>query len=82
MNTRNDLTPAELEGQLIDLQSQIAFQDDTIQSLNDALALQQQDILLLKQQLSQLMQDLKGMLNDKDGGPSMGSMFDERPPHY
>lgn len=77
------LSSEQLEYQLIDLQTQVAFQEDTIQSLNDVVALQQQDILKLKQQVVGLLQDLKGVLdNASSGGAGGGSLFDERPPHY
>ena len=45
-----------LEQQVIDLQSQLAFQEDTIRDLDAALAEQQRDILLLRRQLQLLQQ--------------------------
>ena len=73
----------ELRQQLMEVQSQLAFQEDTVQSLNDALALQQQEILTLRRQLEliKLRQDEQaagaGQHTDQPGGP-----VDEKPPHY
>jgi SlyX protein len=63
--------------QLIDLQSQLAFQEDTLQSLNDVVTRQQQQINnlneLCKSQKSQM--ELMSSEMGKD-------TLDERPPHY
>lgn len=71
----------ELRQQLTEVQTQLAFQEDTLQTLNDALALQQQEILLLRRQLEllKLRQDEGAAQSERDqpGGP-----VDERPPHY
>ncbi len=69
-----------LEAQLQELQAQFAFQEDTVTSLNEALAVQQREILLLKEELALLKQRLKEQgdtLADMAGAPA-----DERPPHY
>ncbi len=69
-----------LEAQLQELQAQFAFQEDTVTSLNEALAVQQREILSLKEELSLLKQRLKEQgdtLADMAGAPA-----DERPPHY
>ena len=82
-NEADKMSTPELEQQLIDMQTQLAFQEDTIQSLNDVVALQQQDILQLKQQVVGLLEDLKELLDNSSGaGGGGGSLFDERPPHY
>jgi len=73
----------ELRQQLMEVQSQLAFQEDTVHSLNDALAQQQQEILLLRRQLEliKLRQDEQaagaGHQTDQPGRP-----VDEKPPHY
>ncbi len=77
MTENKTLTNAELEQQLIELQMQLTYQEDTIQSLNDVITTQQQDILLLKQQLTQFVEEVKN--TSSSGGTSL---FDERPPHY
>lgn len=63
---------------LIELQTQMSFQDDTIARLNDVVTLQQQDIDSLKQQLDQL----KKQIQDAIAGEVEGASDDERPPHY
>ena len=79
MSAENELH--HMQGQLVELQTQLAFQEDTLQTLNDALALQQQEILLLRRQLEllKLRQDEGAAQSERDqaGGP-----VDERPPHY
>ena len=73
----------ELRQQLMEVQSQLAFQEDTVQTLNDALAQQQQEILLLRRQLEliKLRQDEQaagaGHQTDQTASP-----IDEKPPHY
>ena len=73
----------ELRQQLMEMQSQLAFQEDTVHSLNEALAGQQQEILLLRRQLEliKLRQDEQaagsGHQTDQPGTP-----VDEKPPHY
>lgn len=65
---------------LQDLQAQFAFQEDTVASLNEALASQQQEILSLREELRLLKLRLKEQgdaLADMSGAPT-----DERPPHY
>jgi SlyX protein len=69
----------ELKTALADVQSQVAFQDETVAALNDALASQQQEILLLRRQLELLKQRL-----DEQAGEAVPStpVSDEKPPHY
>ncbi|RLA46218.1 MAG: SlyX protein [Gammaproteobacteria bacterium] len=71
----------ELKQQVMEVQSQLAFQEDTVHALDAALALQQQEILLLRRQLEliKLRQDEQaaGHQPDQRGGP-----VDEKPPHY
>jgi SlyX protein len=73
----------ELKQQVMEMQSQIAFQEDTMQTLNDALALQQQEILVLRRQLEllKLRQDEQAArAGHQDESP--GSPGDDLPPHY
>ncbi|MFV0478567.1 MAG: SlyX family protein [Parahaliea sp.] len=63
------------------LQSQLAFQEDALAALNDALSQQQQDILLLRRQVallkSQQDEQAAALAELPGGDPS-----NERPPHY
>lgn len=72
---------AQLQQQLMEVQSQLAFQEDTVQALNDAVAQQQQEILLLRRQLALLKQrqDEQAVRADEQGG---GLPVAEKPPHY
>lgn len=65
---------------MVELQNQMAFQEDTVEALNDAIAAQQIEISLLKRQLELLKQrqDEQGPSNDQPGEATV----DERPPHY
>jgi SlyX protein len=71
----------QLKQQLMEVQSQLAFQEDTMQGLNDALSAQQQEILLLRRQLEllKIRQDEQGTPQEPGG---TGSAMDEKPPHY
>ena len=76
MDTENEIE--RLQAQLVELQTQVAFQEDAIAGLNEALALQQQDLdslkrhwELLKQQYSELQQQVPGV-----------EVTSEKPPHY
>ncbi|MCD5972491.1 MULTISPECIES: SlyX family protein [Pseudomonas] len=66
-----------LEARVTDLESRLAFQDDTIQALNDVLVAQQRA-------LDRLQQQFAAMLKRQE---EMGSQFeifgeDAPPPHY
>ena len=71
----------DLRSAVEDLQSQLAFHEDTVQTLNDALASQQQELLLLRRQLELLkeLQDQQGRALDQL--PDLPAA-DEKPPHY
>lgn len=70
----------ELQKQLEELQSQMAFQDDTLQALQSALAAQQQDLLTLRRQLTLLKLRQDEQAQQAEDGPS--ALADEAPPHY
>jgi len=69
----------DLRQQLDDVQTQMAYQEDAVRELNDALSLQQQEILLLRRQIQLLKQrqDEQGTGPDGAAAPA-----DEKPPHY
>lgn len=67
----------ELQTQLIDLQTQLAFQEDALQALDAVVTRQQQSIdrlLLLQQRLERQLAELSGTA---ESAPA-----DQRPPHY
>ena len=70
-----------LKEQMLDLQSQLAFQEDAVKSLDEALALQQKEILLLRRQLELLRQHQQEQATQNEDG-SRANPLDEKPPHY
>ena len=71
-------TIEELQQQLVDVQTQLAYQEDTVRQLNQALAAQQQEILLLRRQ----MQLLKQRQDEQIHAGEATAPLDEKPPHY
>lgn len=59
------------------LETRLAFQDDTIQQLNDALIAQQARIDLLETEMRQLIDQFRSGATDAQIDPA-----DELPPHY
>jgi SlyX protein len=70
-----------LAQQMLELQSQLAFQEDTLSSLDAALALQQQEILLLRRQVELLLARQQEYEANNDAGVAYTAR-DELPPHY
>ncbi|QIB67244.1 SlyX family protein [Kineobactrum salinum] len=69
-----------LQSQLEELQTQLAFQDDTVQALQQALASQQQELMLLQRQLELLKQRQDEQASALEELPGSGDS--EQPPHY
>ena len=66
-----------VEERIAELESRLAFQDDTLQALNDEVVRQQRDIerlQLLVSALSQRQDELQTQIGSEDE--------DEVPPHY
>lgn len=70
------MTDRTLEEKLIDLQTKLTFQDDTIDQLNHVVTKQQQQIDQLTDQLALLKQAINAIANDG------GFAGHEKPPHY
>lgn len=67
-----------LTGRIDELESQVAFHDELIESLNTTVARQDREILELKHQFKRLSERLKEM-----GETAAGAVpQDETPPHY
>ncbi len=65
------------------LEEKLAFQEDTLQKLDDALASQQQQILLLEHQVKLLGEQLRKVEDASVGAaPAGAAPADEKPPHY
>ncbi len=65
----------------VEMQTKMAFQEDSMQQLNDIVAQQQKDILQLQSQMSQLIRELNSVLGDLESGASAG-VANQKPPHY
>jgi SlyX protein len=72
---------AKLEEQLVELQTQVAFQEDTIGELNRALSLQQQDLAALQEQWK-LLKSQYSELQQRIPQDAPTTLLDEKPPHY
>ena len=71
---------SKIAGDLIEVQNQLAFQEDTMEALNTVLTQQQQEILVLRRQIELLKQR-----QDEQGTGLDGDQTDpatEKPPHY
>lgn len=67
--------------ELIELQTRLAFQEDTINQLNQVITQQDAAILQLQQQMRLLARKLDELvLEQQAGGGEV--VADERPPHY
>ncbi|KQQ68114.1 hypothetical protein ASF84_02985 [Pseudomonas sp. Leaf127] len=66
-----------LELRVVELETRLAFQDDTIQALNDALVAQQRSLDRLQLQLAMVIKRQEEMSHRGDG-------FEDEapPPHY
>ncbi len=69
---------SSIEEQLIDLQTRVAFQDDTIQALNDALSHQQLELERLTRMVKINNEQIKQLAPD----PSENQADEPPPPHY
>ena len=66
-----------LEARVMDLESRLAFQDDTIQALNDVLVAQQNAVDRLQMQMAALLKRQEEM-----GGQFESVEEEAPPPHY
>jgi len=67
-----------LTGRIDELESQVAFHDELIESLNSTVARQDKEILELRHQFKRLSERLKEMGETAGGAAPQ----DETPPHY
>lgn len=66
-----------LEDRVTELESRLAFQDDTIQALNDVLVVQQRAVERLQLQLAALLKRQEEMLSQFEAAEQ-----EAPPPHY
>lgn len=69
-----------LEDELVELQTRIAFQEDTINQLNQVITKQDADIIQLQQQIRLLAKRMDELALAQVGGGE--EITNERPPHY
>ncbi|WP_407311735.1 SlyX family protein [Pseudomonas sp. nanlin1] len=67
----------ELEGRVNELESRLAFQDDTLQALNDVLVQQQRVVDRLQLQMAAMLKRHEELL-----GQFESSEEEAPPPHY
>jgi len=76
----NDERPnAVTQDELIELQSRLSFQDDTIGQLNTIVARQDRQLQALAKQLQGLVSKFDDAMANREPGEALQ---DERPPHY
>ncbi len=74
----NEKNIEQLENRINDLECQLAFQEQTIDSLNDALSQQQQLITKMQDQMKYVVGKVKNMDSSNLADPSE----ETPPPHY
>ncbi|ROS05258.1 SlyX protein [Sinobacterium caligoides] len=69
----------ELEEQVVELQTRVLFQEDSLQSLDDVIAKQQRQLDDLTRYCQLLKASMEGMRGDSADG---GEVAVDLPPHY
>lgn len=69
-----------VEDEIIELQTRLSFQEDTINQLNRVVSQQDAEILLLKEQMRLLLERFKDLQAQQPGNEV--EITNERPPHY
>jgi SlyX protein len=72
---------SDIEEQLIDVQTRVAYQEDTLAQLNEVITKQDAEIVQLKQQMRLLAQRLDELARDPAQGDDT-EITNDRPPHY
>jgi uncharacterized coiled-coil protein SlyX len=76
------LNKDRVEESLANLEAEQAFQGDAVRELSDALAAQQQDLILIKRQLALLAEQLRSLRESAQPGSLGDNEAQEKPPHY
>lgn len=71
----------DIEEQLIDIQTRVAYQEDTLAQLNEVITKQDAEIMQLKQQVRLLAQRVDELVRDPSQG-DVTEVVNDRPPHY
>ena len=70
----------DIQEELIELQTRMAYQEDTIAQLNDVITKQDSDITQLQHQMRLLAKRFEELLAEQDRSDIDDT--NERPPHY
>lgn len=70
---------AESEARLVDIETKLAYQEDTVLALNDVVSQQQKQIDQLETMVKLLVERIKLL---SAAAETTGPMVDEKPPHY
>lgn len=70
---------ADSEARLVDIETKLAYQEDTVLALNDAVSRQQKRIDQLEMTVKLLVERIQQMAAAAE---SAFPMADEKPPHY
>lgn len=73
---------ADLQAQMIELQTQIAYQEDLLFALNHRVAAQDKELLQLKQMLLALRENYHKLADSMSEHQQTNAGVTERPPHY
>lgn len=65
----------------VDLETQLAFLDDMVQTLNDSVSRHEQVLERLERALASVETELR-VLTSEQAGEGSGDESGERPPHY
>ncbi|GAA4083097.1 SlyX family protein [Zhongshania borealis] len=71
---------SDVSAQLIDLQSQFAFQEDLLAALNERVVAQDRELQNLRNAISQLNEQMRQQSMASDGANQAIEI--DRPPHY
>ena len=71
-----------MNDELIELQTQLAFQEHTIAELNDAMINQQKQMDVMRQEIRMLREKFASLEDRVELGAASASAQHERPPHY
>ena len=66
------------EDRLVDIETKLAFQEDTLQALNQVLCRQQKQM----DRLERMMSALLGRIQDLAAAKERLKVSEEKPPHY
>lgn len=76
------MSDTNTQQQLIELQTQLAFQEDLLQALNEVITRQQSQIDTLQREILSNRDKLTHVLENLPNSGEGSSNLEERPPHY